>query len=130
MVNKRFDSFRKNYCPEISSTVSKIVHILMSLPNPSRKYLKEMEKMFFSFLWNGKPDPITRHNSYLKLESGGISMINIENFIRVLKVAWVRRIFHNIEKMWHELLSLCIILPFKWFTVNVFVLYSLSNGLQ
>ena len=87
-----------------SLVLSKIVHILMSLPNPSRKYLKELEKMFFSFLWNGKPDPITRHNSYQKLESGGISMINIEKFISALKVAWVRRIVHNVEKTWHKLL--------------------------
>ena len=42
-----------------SLVLTKIVYILLSLPNPSRKYLKELEKMFFSFLWNGKPDPIT-----------------------------------------------------------------------
>ena len=33
-----------------SLVLSKIVYILISLPNPSKKYLKEFEKMFFSFL--------------------------------------------------------------------------------
>ena len=31
-----------------SLVLSKIVCILISLPNPSRKYLKELEKCFFS----------------------------------------------------------------------------------
>ena len=99
-----FDTLWKNYCPEISCTIKDC-----SYPNVAAQALKEIskrigKKIFFSFLWNGKPDPITRHNSYLKLESGGISMINIEKFISALKVAWVRRIVHNVEKTWHKVL--------------------------
>ena len=28
-------------------------------------------------------------------------MINIKKFISALKVAWVRRIVHNVQKKWH-----------------------------
>ena len=40
--------------------LSKIVHLLMALPTPSTKTINEINKMFYNFLWNGKPDPIKR----------------------------------------------------------------------
>ena len=99
MVKEEFDSGKNTVLRSL--VLSKIVHILMSLPNTSRKHLKELGKIIFSFLWNEKSDLITRHK---KLESGGISMTNIEKDISALKVAWVRRLVHNIKKKWHKLL--------------------------
>ena len=100
MVREGFDTLRKNYCPEISCTIKDCSYPIVAAQS-LKEIPKRIGKMSFSFLWNEKPDPITRHNSYLKLESGGISMINIEKFISALKVAWVRRIVHNVEKTWH-----------------------------
>ena len=74
MVEEQFDSLRKNNSPEISSRVKDC-----SYPNVAAQSLKEIQKrigkIFFPFLWNGKPDPITCQNSYQKLERGGISRI-------------------------------------------------------
>ena len=39
-------------------------------------------------------------------------MINIEKFISALKVAWVRRIVHNVEETWHKLLRRTYLLTY------------------
>ena len=71
--------------------LSKIVHILISLPPPSAAILNELNKLFFEFLWNGKPDPIKRSVSKLKPIKGGLGMIDLNLFDKALKLTWLRR---------------------------------------
>ena len=71
--------------------LSKIVHVLISLPSPSTKTIKEINKMFFSFLWKNKPDPIKRAVAREKLINGGLSMIDIDKFNQSLKITWIRK---------------------------------------
>ena len=66
--------------------LSKIVHILISLPSPSAALLNEINNIFFDFLWNGKPDPIKRSIAKLKLDKGGLGMIDIRIFDEALKI--------------------------------------------
>ena len=41
---------------------SQLNHIIMTCPTGSTKYIKELEKKFYAFLWEGKPDKIKRIN--------------------------------------------------------------------
>ena len=41
-----------------SLVISKITHILMNLPDPKESFLKELDKILYNFLWNGKNDKI------------------------------------------------------------------------
>ena len=75
--------------------LSKIVHILISLPSPSIKILNELNKIFYDFLWNGKPDKIKRSVSKMKIDNGGIGMIDVNLFDKALKLTWVRRYFNS-----------------------------------
>ena len=75
--------------------ISKIVHILISLPSPSVKVLNELNKLFFEFLWDGKPDKIKRSVSKMKIDKGGIGMIDVYLFDKALKLTWVRRYFKS-----------------------------------
>ena len=36
--------------------VSQLNHIIMTCPTGGTKYIKELEKKFYAFLWEGKPD--------------------------------------------------------------------------
>ena len=38
--------------------ISKITHLLMNLPEPEESFLKELNKLLYNFLWNGKNDKI------------------------------------------------------------------------
>ena len=74
-----------------SLLMSKLVHLLTALPNPSQKDLKQLERLFFSFLWGGKRDPIKRAKVVQKLSAGGLSMVDLEAFVRSLKLSWLKR---------------------------------------
>ena len=41
-----------------SLAMSKITHLLMNLPDPEESFLKELNKLLYNFLWNGKNDNI------------------------------------------------------------------------
>ena len=43
-----------------SLALSKFVSLFLSLPNPPVELIKELEVIFFEFLWNAGPDRITR----------------------------------------------------------------------
>ena len=43
-----------------SPALSKFVSLFVSLPNRPAELIKELEVIFFKFLWNAGPDRITR----------------------------------------------------------------------
>ena len=67
--------------------VPKIVHLLSSLPSPILM-LKEIDRMFFKFIWDGKPDKIKRKILTKEIERGGIRMIDIKAFNKSLKFSY------------------------------------------
>ena len=83
--------------------VSKIVHILISLPSPSVKMIKKINTLLFDFLWDGKPDKIKRKDAILKFEKGGLGMISIESFDKALKLTWLRRMLTS-ESKWKKII--------------------------
>ena len=75
-----------------SLLISKLVHLLTALPNPTQPELKQIERLFFSFLWGGKRDPIKRAKVIQNVESGGLNMIDIQAFVRSMKLTWLKRL--------------------------------------
>ena len=45
----------------------------------------------YEFLWDGKPEKIKRDILTMGYENGGLKMIDIDNFIKALKVCWIKR---------------------------------------
>ena len=82
--------------------ISKIVHLLIALPTPSPKVLNEINKMFYAFLWDGKPDKMRRTLAKQKMVHGGIGMLDVSLFDKALKLTWIRRLFRN-EAKWNEI---------------------------
>ena len=85
--------------------ISKIVHLLLALPSPSEKLLRELNTMFYSFLWKGQPDKIKRCVSRQTFVDGGLAMTDINLFNNSLKITWIRRLFTSKAK-WKSLLEL------------------------
>ena len=84
--------------------LSQIVHILTSLPNPSENIKKEINVMFYNFIWDKKPDKIKRKIANKKLLDGGLGMIDVGIFTQSLKLTWLRRNYTSRCK-WKEILS-------------------------
>ena len=62
--------------------VSKIVYLMLCLPDPPSKFLKDLNTILFKFLWNGKPDRIKRTTVQGEYQRGGLKMVDIFSFYR------------------------------------------------
>ena len=71
-----------------SLVISKITHLLINLPDPEESFLKELTKLLYNFLWNGKNDNI-RSGVRQAYEVGGLKMAHIKSFLAALKIIWL-----------------------------------------
>ena len=76
-----------------SLAVSKLVHLLTTLPTPDDIFVKELETLFFSFIWGGKGDKIARKTIINDIEDGGLKMTDIRSFAKALKISWVKKVW-------------------------------------
>ena len=84
----------------------KLIFALSSLPNPPKSTIDRIEKIMYSFIWDGKPDKRKRSTLIQNYKKGGIKMINIEKFIMSLKATWIKKILdcytNGVLKKTHE----------------------------
>ena len=94
-----------------SLLISKIIHILLSLPTPKKDTFNKLENVFKEFIWNHKPAKFRKEILQSPLEWGGLKMMNLEIFDIALKLSWFKRLknekdgweyfprFYNIHKI-------------------------------
>ena len=75
-----------------SLLISKVTHILLSLPNPKTQTLYEIDCLFKTFLWKNKRpkyrSEILEHNQL----DGGLGYPNLADFYDALKTSWIKGI--------------------------------------
>ena len=81
----------KNYA------LPKLIYVLTSLPNPSMQIIKRIERQMFEFIWDGKPEKIKRNILINNYDAGGLKMIDLETFIKSLKITWIKRFIESDE---------------------------------
>ena len=87
-----------------SLALSKFIHLFLALPNPPGELIKRLDTLFFKFLWNSGPDRIKRSIIIKDLSAGGLRMVNINIFIKSLKITWLRRVIQNSKNIsWYSL---------------------------
>jgi len=74
-----------------SLILPKLTHLFTSLPNPENKFVEELQKLCFKYIWNEKPDKVKREKMIQSYSSGGIKVLNIKNHMKALKLTWLRR---------------------------------------
>ena len=88
-----------------SLALSKLSHLSLVLPNLAKDQIKQLETLIFKFLWNGKPDKISREHSKLKEKAGGLGVPDIKTFWNGLKFSWFKRMIST-EAFWPKILQL------------------------
>ena len=71
MDKKKNNINRKKKTIIKSLALSKFVHLFISLPDPPKEVFKQLERMFYNFIWNNGPDRIKRKILTKKISSWG-----------------------------------------------------------
>ena len=59
--------------------LSKINHLILALPISTRQIIKDLQKMFYEYLWSNGPDKINRNIIIQPKWNGGLKMTDVEN---------------------------------------------------
>ena len=84
-----------------SLLISKITHILLSLPTPNTDVLDKLEVIFKRFLWGDKPPKFRKEILETLPTLGGLKLTNLLIFDASLKISWLKRLV-NQELGWAE----------------------------
>ena len=74
-----------------SLLISKITHMLLSLPSPSLTYFNSLNDAFAKFLWCGKPAKWRKEILEGEIQHGGLKLHNLQLFEKSLKLSWLKR---------------------------------------
>ena len=83
--------------------ISQLNHLFISIPNPSTQFLRELNDVLYTFLWNSNVDKVKRNVVTQNYENGGLKMINIQNYIDGLKTTWIRRLITTDDASWKNI---------------------------
>ena len=78
-----------------SLLISQLVHLFLSLPSPSKKDIMDIETKLFRFLWGDKNDSVKRSKIVQGLEYDGLDMIDVNSFIKSMKITWIKRLYQS-----------------------------------
>ena len=77
-----------------SLILSKIVHVLQSLPSPDKETLKVISKMCVDFVWK-KRHEVNKVTLCMDWDNGGLNMGYITEFDMSLKLTWLRKLLQQ-----------------------------------
>ena len=79
-----------------SLLVSQLLYILTPLPSHD-KFLEDVDRIFFNFLWDGKGDKIKRTEMINKYDKGGLKMLDVKSKFSLSKVDMDKKKYLNNE---------------------------------
>ena len=76
---------------------------LFNLIYVPKSVLDQIDKLFFSFLWNSKPSKVKRSTIIGSITSGGLKMVDIYIMHKVAKAMWIKRLSSIDQCHWKTL---------------------------
>ena len=70
---------------------SKLIHLWILLPDPPDNFVKEVQKICFQFVWNGKQDRIARKTTINDVKSAGLNIPDIKTYFLALKLKCIKK---------------------------------------
>jgi exonuclease III len=79
--------------------VSQVLYPLTMLSIP-KWVIKELNTIFYKFLWNNGVERLSRKTVQKDIVDGGLRMIDLETFAKTIKIKWINRANENIGAKW------------------------------
>ena len=80
--------------------ISQINYELEMKPIP-KNIVKEIDKILWNFLWDGKQPLVNKQTMCLEIENGGLSMINLNTFIEAKHIKIIHKIVNAETQHWN-----------------------------
>ena len=84
-----------------SLVLSKITHVLLTLPSPDNDTIKILDNLSYNFIWKNKRHEVSKKTITKEIKAGGLKMLNIKKFDGSLKITWLRRLLNDTPE-WEE----------------------------
>ena len=78
---------------------AKVVYLVSAICT-STWAIKEINKLFFQFVWKNKRDKIARKIIINDIDKGGMNMIDFKSFCTAAKAVWVQCLYYSQEDIW------------------------------
>ena len=88
-----------------SLILSKLIYLWILLPNPPEILIQNLQKECFDFVWDKKRDKIKRTLSIHHYKEGGINVPHISNYIKSLKLGWLKKTVREKQPKWMHILK-------------------------
>jgi len=76
---------------------SQLIFHLSTIMSPTESFFKEVESLFYQFLWNSKVERIKRNMMIAPYHEGGLNMLDIRCQNQALKLKWIERLINQVE---------------------------------
>ena len=93
--------------------IPRLTMLFMTSPRPSPQTFTSLCMLFYSFIWDYKPDKISRVKLTQSYSKGGLKMTDVDAFITSLKISWIKRLLSNDTPVWKTLGLHCIKNPIR-----------------
>jgi hypothetical protein len=87
-----------------TSLMSKLTHYPIVLPNPPKRFFKDLKDKFNHFIWGGDLNKISYERMCVNTREGGMNVIDLEQFWSVLKISWFTRALDS-DDIWAHYLN-------------------------
>jgi hypothetical protein len=82
-----------------SLLIPQLTYYISIMASPSKEQIKEINKKLYNFINNGKREKIKRNIIIGDYKDGGYKMIDLESFIKGIKLRWMERLL-NTDGVW------------------------------
>jgi len=84
----------------IKSLILPQVQFLFSMIHIPNYTIEILDKILFSFLWDGKPPKIKRSTIIRSIEEGGLGMLEVRKVHTAAKCSWIKRLLNDTKSKW------------------------------
>ena len=60
------------------------------------------------FVWRGRPPKVSKNVLAQDIQKGGLKVVDVEAFIKALKMIWIKRMYLNQGSTWRKILQVRI----------------------
>ena len=99
-----------------SILVPTLTHLFLSLPSPTKEYIKRISDNLYNFVWDGACNRIKKTVLIKNYEEGGLKMLDLYNYNLTMKIKWLKNLVSEGNKDCYE------------FTNNIFDINKLFNS--